>query len=158
MTRALCVSLVMALCLVACKPSSGLNTRCQLPRRSDGGTAFLTEGQVQESTQSNKDFIAFGAVDCESFICVRDSTFPKGADLSAPAEGYCSNACQDETSQCPSDNSVSTFDKDPAKAMRCRALLLDKETLAALPPGTLPIAGGQPFFCARGFGGADAGK
>lgn len=158
MTRALVGCLLLAVLTVACKPSTGLNTRCQLPRKSDGGTSYLTEGQVQESTQANKDFIAFGAVDCEDFVCVRDSSFPKGSDLSAPAEGYCSRDCLDETSKCESDTSVSTLDKNPATAMRCRALLLDKESLAALPPGTLPIAGGQPFFCARGFGSLDAGK
>ena len=105
MTRVLLAlsATMLVLGLVGCSVGSGLNKKCNLPRKVDGGVVFLTEGEVQEKTASAKDFIAFGSLDCEDLVCVRDSSFPKGSDLAAPALGYCSRPCV-ENSTCPSDD------------------------------------------------------
>ena len=74
--------------LASCTVSSGLNKPCSLPKKIDGGTVVpITEQEVQENTGSNdtstRDFVAFGAVDCEDLVCVRD---PDAADR---ARGIC---------------------------------------------------------------------
>ena len=162
MTRVLVmVGALLALELLGCSVKSGLNTQCNLPKRVDGGVSFLTEGEVQELTssgsESTRDFIAFGAVDCEDLVCVRDATFPRGTDLAARAVGYCSRPCL-EGAQCPSDDTG--LDQRQDTKLNCRPLLLDKSTLAALAQsGLAPDVGNvkEPFFCARGST-PDAGK
>lgn len=153
----LVVSALLLSGLIGCSVGSGLNKKCNLPRKADGGVVFLTEGEVQEKTASAKDFIGFGSLDCEDLVCVRDSTFPKGTDLAAPALGYCSKQCV-EGSTCASDDSA--LDKKADTALKCRPLLLDRETLAAIAadPALSNQLGNvrEPYFCARG-GAPDAG-
>ena len=163
MTRVLLAlsATTLVLGLVGCSVGSGLNKNCNLPRKVDGGVVFLTEGEVQEKTGGGKDFIAFGALDCEDLVCVRDSSYAKsdaGADLSKPALGYCSRPCV-ENSVCPSDDSA--LDNKSDTALKCRPLLLDRDTLAAI--AAIPSIAAQignvrePFFCARGSS-PDAGQ
>lgn len=138
-----------AVALTGCKPATDLNTRCTLVKRNpDGGKALpIAERDVRNAQGQNKDFIAVGSIECEDLICVRDSFFSSDAGLDAPADGYCSRQCV-EGSQCPSFDEA--LDKGPT-ALRCRALLLDKETLAALSGGDGGFTGVRdPFFCARG--------
>lgn len=144
---------------LACRPKTDLNQKCALVKRNpDGGSPLpVLEGDVKALTGFNKDFIAFGTVECEDLVCVRDSNFQSGtreadggftpANPSDPAFGYCSRPCV-EGSQCPSYDE--SLDRGP-DALRCRALLLDKETLAALAAqGGSPGNVRDPFFCARG--------
>lgn len=162
--RTLLVGIGMALLLaLACKPATDLNKPCNLVKKGDGGIAFITEGDVQNRLKNHPlDFITFGSVDCEDLTCVRDPSFPAGADLTAPAKGYCSTVCI-EGSTCRSFDD--SYDKDPATALTCRALLLDAATLGAIcnkeDGGASDCAAvgnaSQPFFCARGSSAFDAG-
>ncbi len=143
----------VTLVLASCTVSSGLNKPCSLPKKIDGGIVVpITEQEVQENSGANetstRDFIAFGAVDCEDLVCVRDATFPKGTMLDQPAIGYCSRPCAKGLA-CPSDDPA--LDQRGDTRMTCRALLLSKEVLAQLP-----ISAKEPYFCARG-GLGDAG-
>lgn len=150
----LVVSAALALAITACKPATDLNQPCRLVRRNpDGGQALaLKESQVRDAQGQNKDFIAVGSIDCEDLICVRDSFYASDAGADADAFGYCSRQCV-EGSQCPSFDEK--FDKG-STALRCRALLLDKETLAALAGDGGFTGVRDPFFCARGAS-ADGG-
>jgi hypothetical protein len=142
--------------VTGCRPATDLNTRCTLVKRNpDGGKAIpIAEREVRDAQGQNKDFIAIGSIECEDLICVRDSYFSSDAGLDAPADGYCSRQCV-EGSQCPSYDEA--LDKGPT-ALRCRALLLTKETLDALS-GDGGFAGVRdPFFCARGNPSSDGGR
>ena len=152
MNRMLFVVAAVSVLGVGCKPATDLNSKCLLVKRNPdgGGTPVnLREGEVRNAQAQNKDFIAVGSLDCDDLICVRDSFFASDAGVDSPAEGYCSRQCLPE-SLCPSFDE--TLDKGP-KALRCRALLLSAETLAALSAD----GGGFPGirdsnFCARGSG------
>ena len=151
MNRMLFVVAAVSVLGMGCKPATDLNNRCVLVKRNpDGGTPVnLREGEVRNAQAQNKDFIAVGSLDCDDLICVRDSFFASDAGADAPAEGYCSRQCVLD-SLCPSYDE--TLDKGP-KALRCRALLLSPETLAALSGGDSGFAGiRDPNFCARGSG------
>lgn len=156
MNRLLFVVTALSVLGLGCKPPTDLNSRCNLVKRNpDGGSTpvLIREGEVQSAQGANKDFIAIGSIECEDLICVRDSLFVSDAGLDSPAEGYCSRQCVQGTS-CPSYDEA--LDKGP-KALKCRALLLSPETLAALTAGDGGFAGVRdPNFCARGSGG-DAG-
>jgi hypothetical protein len=141
---------------LGCKPATDLNNTCDLVKRNpDGGTPLsLLEGEVRNAQGANKDFIAIGSLDCEDLICVRDSFFTSDASIDSPAKGYCSRQCV-PGSECPSFDP--NLDKGQ-KALRCRALLLSPETLAALTAGDGGFAGVRdPNFCARSVAGADGG-
>lgn len=146
------------LALSACPVRSGLNTPCTLPKKVDGGvTVSITEREVQANLTSGsmgtRDFVAFGAVECDDLVCVRDSSFPKGENLDAPAFGYCSTPCAQGIT-CPSDDPA--LDKKSDTRMSCRALLLSKEALQALAASGQSLGVQEPYFCARG-GLPDAG-
>ena len=96
-----------------------------------------------------KDFISFGTTQCEDLTCVRDSDAPSG-EPNAVAMGYCSNRCQPGNA-CPSGDPAD--DLDPKKKLRCRALVLDEETLRSINLGGLK----SPWSCARGGLGSDGG-
>lgn len=155
MNRLLFVVAALSVLAQGCKPVTDLNSRCTLVKRNpDGGTPVpIREGEVRNLSGQNKDFIAVGSLDCEDLICVRDSFFSSDAAVDAPAEGYCSRQCP-VGSECPSYDEA--HDKG-ALALRCRALLLSAETLAALTAGDGGFYGVRdPNFCARGSG--DAGN
>ena len=138
--------LIPVLVLSACSVHSGLNKPCTLVQSRDGGVVVaITEGQVQENQKAGsptEDFIALGAVECDDSYCVRDSTYPKGADLTAPAQGYCSKECAPGIG-CPSDDPA--LDKQASTALSCRKLLVSADLLAQLG-----LSAKEPFFCARG--------
>ena len=140
----------------ACKISTDLGTPCFLVKANpDGGTTAvrLREGDLPDA---GKDFIAFGATECEDLVCVRDSNYPRNSDPNANATGYCSRACVPTSGACPAANS--SDDNDPNKKLNCRALLLDDQTIAAIctqdPAKCNQYFGGtrSPYFCARGTG------
>ncbi|MDP1827367.1 MAG: adventurous gliding motility lipoprotein CglC [Archangium sp.] len=154
MNRLLFVAATLGVLGAGCKPATDLNNSCQLVKRNpDGGIPLpLLEGEVRNAQGQNKDFIAIGSIECEDLICVRDSFFTSDASVDVPAQGYCSRQCVPGT-ECPSFDPE--LDKGP-KALRCRALLLSPETLAALTAGDGGFAGVRdPNFCARGL--ADGG-
>jgi hypothetical protein len=156
MNRLLFVAAALGVLAMGCKPATDLNQPCTLVKRNpDGGRPLsITEAEVrnaQGGTSSTKDFISVGSVECEDLICVRDSNFKSTATDTDPASGYCSRACA-QGSTCPSFDE--TLDKGP-DALRCRALLLSAETLAAIS-GDAGLPGiRDTYFCARGS--ADGG-
>lgn len=146
----------MGALVVACRPITDLNADCVLIKKcGDGGVCSFTEEEMQEATGTSKDFISFGSTDCDDLTCVRDSSFPKGTNLTKPAHGYCSKACAGEGASCPSD----TVQHEKQNPLHCRPLLLDPSVLAAIKDD--PVAAAQlgnvtaPYFCARS--GADGG-
>jgi len=144
-----------ALVAAGCKPATDLNTPCRLVKRNPDGGAPLTisESVVRANLSADKDFISFGTVECEDFVCVRDTNFQSDAGPDEPAYGYCSRSCA-AGNACPSFDS--SLDDGPDR-LRCRALLLDAETLKQLADqGLNPGNVRDPYFCARG--GADAGS
>jgi hypothetical protein len=135
--------------VMGCRPATDLNTPCRLVAGNpDGGAPRqLLEKEVRAKQTANKDFISLGTVECEDFICVRDTSFQSDAGDDDPAFGYCSRACA-QGSSCPSQDS--SLDDGPNR-LRCRALLLDAETLKELSDkGLNPGNVRDPYFCARG--------
>jgi len=147
MNRTSLVALLLSLvALSGCKLDSDVNRPCVLVKRCpDGGVCPVTEREVQEKTTSSRDFISFGATDCDDLTCVRDAAFHKDPDLSAPAKGYCSRPCA-EGSACASSDAA--MDKDPTTKLSCRALLLD--LAISDPDAGAGLNVTEPFFCARG--------
>ena len=77
----------------ACRVATDLGLPCQLVKKNpDGGT---TSVPILESDLpgGNKDFISFGATECEDLVCVRDAKVPRTGVPGAAALGYCSRAC-----------------------------------------------------------------
>ncbi len=148
------LTLLAALALAAaCHVTTDLGRSCQLVKKNpDGGAGSvpIVEGDLPSA---NKDFISFGATECEDLVCVRDAYLPRSGVATAPASGYCSRACVlNSTTACPAANSED--DKNPARKLSCRALLLDEQTLGAIcsnDPGTCQQIGDarSPYFCAR---------
>ncbi len=152
--------------LSGCRDSTDLGRECFMVKKDPTGAQSSV--RIKESEiGAGRDFISFGAAECDDFVCVRDANFqpkdiPAGADLSTiDAKGYCSRGCEapsgDTTSindQCPAANPED--DKIPALKLNCRALLLDTETLNLIcredPAQCQRIFGDTrtPYFCARG--------
>jgi hypothetical protein len=158
--RSLVVMLLLAVPVVldACRVATDLGLSCQLVKKNpDGGTNSVP---ILESDLpgGNKDFISFGATECEDLVCVRDANVPKTGVPGAAATGYCSRACVPNASGgCPAANA--SDDRNPDRKLTCRALLLDEQTLGAIctnDPATCQRIGDtrSPYFCARGV---DAG-
>ncbi len=154
---------VFALLVVGCKTPTDLGAVCRMVKRNpDGGRALpIREGEIKAG--ANKDFISFGASDCDNLTCVRDSEFARGdggrldgglddddgGTLGPIALGYCSDKCL-QGSTCSSADP--NDDNDAKKRLNCRALLLDNETLNALCGAGQCLPGNikSPYFCARG--------
>lgn len=157
MTR-FAVIAVAALLATSCAPSSGLNVQCQLVKKDPNApageqrSAFITEADIKSN--SNRDIISFGAVECEDLVCIREGGAPLTGNDSAFVPGWCSRPCLESAANaCPSNDPA--LDKAPATAFGCRQLLLDEAQLAALrsaDPATYKQNFGDttsPFFCAR---------
>jgi hypothetical protein len=146
---------VVALGLAGCPPASDLNKPCQMPRRTDAGVTFLTEKEVRARTgtasNATRDFLAFGSLDCDDLLCVRDATFLPDAGENDVAYGYCSKPC-DIGAACPSYQKE--LDERGDTRLNCRPLLLDEQTLEAInqDPAARKILNNvkSPYFCARG--------
>lgn len=149
--------------LSGCKVQTDLGAPCNLVRRdpadtdpSDGVNSIpILESEVSTGGAGARDYISFGATECEDLVCVRDRNFVGTRDQGSPAEGYCSRPCEPTLSeQCPPQNEADLT--DPARALSCRSLLLDQESLDALrtsdPEKFKRIFGENttPNFCARG--------
>ena len=148
------LSLLAALSLPsACRVNTDLGRSCQLVKKNpDGGSTSVPIVEA-DLPSANKDFISFGATECEELVCVRDAYVPRTGVATAPATGYCSRSCvANSTIACPAANSAD--DTDPVRKLTCRALLLDEQTLGAIctnDPGTCQQLGDtrSPYFCAR---------
>lgn len=153
--RSIGALVISGLALAACPPSGDLGKPCQMPRRTDAGTTFLTEREVRARTgtgaNATRDFLAFGSLDCDDLLCVRDATFVSDAGDDAVALGYCSKPC-DIGAACPSFNA--DLDKRGDTRLNCRPLLLDEQTLETInqDPAARRILNNvrSPYFCARG--------
>ncbi len=146
--------LVLLVFLEGCRVATDLGRECTMVKANpDGGTASLPILESELPAISSRDYISFGATECEDLVCVRDSNVPRTGTPGAQAKGYCSRPCVPNASTgCPAANSAD--DKNPSLRLTCRALLLDEQTLAdicATDPGRcLQIAGTRsPYFCAR---------
>lgn len=151
------ISLAFAIATTGCKPQTDTGTPCVLKRRlPDGGTGDILEKEVT----AGKDFVSFGAIECEDLVCVRDANTAGGTNPEGPASGFCSRPCV-ETSATSCDTGNNAIDDGPDR-FACRPLLLDTETLARLrqndPEKYQRYFGDtqSPFFCAKPR--ADAGQ
>jgi len=154
------VSLVLLVFLEGCRVATDLGRECTLVKKNpDGGpgSVFILESELPDAgTQSDagtKDYISFGATQCEDLVCVRNANTPKTGVAGAVASGYCSRPCVPNASTgCPAANSDD--ENDTNNNLTCRALLLDEQTLAEIctndPGRCQQIAGTlSPYFCAR---------
>ena len=148
----------------ACQDSTDLGkTPCSLVKKgADGGP----EPVIVAELSAGKDFLSFGAVQCEDLVCVLDkqgvgavlaqaATTP--SVLSNPALGYCSRACvQGSSTTCTPQ--IDNQQNDPALSMSCQQLVLDQATIAEICKDPAKCQAyfdnnRSPFFCARGDGG-----
>ncbi len=115
----------------------------------------------------NVDFVSFGSTECESYTCVHDRNMPLTGDPKAEVLGYCTDVCTPaNTAKCSPSKETPQYDpvSTPARALGCRALALDEQTLSqfcqAEPARCQEIFGTNrsPYFCARDTAtGADGG-
>jgi hypothetical protein len=142
-----------------CKSENSLGGDCVLVKRGpDGGSAVqIRESEINAGLQ--KDFVSFGSIECEDFVCTRDPAFPRDGGSGA-AHGYCSKPCANNDACKTGDDAI---DKNPKTKLVCRALLLDEATLGQIcqtnPADCQTYFGGtsSPFFCARQLTVADGG-
>ena len=155
---------LVLLALLGCQDSTDLGKApCHLVKKgADGGPVDVLVAELSPL----KDFLSFGAVECEDLVCVLDKqgvsavlaqAASNPAVLSNPALGYCSRACaQGSSSTC-----TPQFDNQqnqPGLAMSCQQLVLDQATIAEICKDAAKCLAyfdnnRSPFFCARGDGG-----
>jgi hypothetical protein len=119
----------------ACPNPTDLGKECVLIRKdpadtdpSDGTNSIeIREGEITPG----KDFISFGATECDDLICVRDANAAPGTDPNAIAKGVCSRPCV-ATSATSCETGDRSVDEDESRRFTCRSLLLDADTLAAI--------------------------
>jgi len=160
----LLVAAAITLTMMACKADTDLGKPgCHLLKAGpDGGAVDVIVAELS----AGKDFLSFGAVECEDLICVLDQdavgallaqATANPAVLSDPARGYCSHACaQGSTSGCTPQ--FQDLQQDPSLIMSCRALVLDNDTIAEICKDPVKCQeyfnnSRSAFFCARGDGG-----
>ena len=155
---------IVLLAAAGCQDSTDLGKApCNLVKKgTDGGPENVTVGELT----AGKDFLSFGAVDCEDLVCVLDrqgvdsvlsQATSNPAVLNNPALGYCSRACaQGSSTTCTPQ--FENQQNNPALRMSCQQLVLDAATIAEIckdPAKCLAYFDNNrsPFFCARGDGG-----
>jgi hypothetical protein len=138
-----------ALLCIGCKVDSDVGVPCVLVKKGpDGGTTPLEERDLR----AGQDFISFGSVECDRFICVRDRAYAgtapadagtadagtadggtaDGGGSTAAVFGYCSRPCvETQPTACEVTNPQVTDPTLPGR-MGCRPLLLDQEVLDQL--------------------------
>jgi len=136
------IPLLALLALLGCQDSTDLGkTPCHLVKKGpDGGPVDVVVGELS----AGKDFLSFGAVECEDLVCVLDK------------QGVSAVLAQGSSTTC-----TPQFDdqqNDPALAMSCQQLVLDSATIAEICKDPAKCAAyfdnnRSPFFCARGDGG-----
>jgi hypothetical protein len=146
--------------LAACTANTELGMPCNMVKAlADGGVGNVVVGDLS----AGKDFVSFGATECEDLVCVVDQASASSqlsdaqrdaGSLDAPAKGYCSRACvQGNNSTCtPQWEDLQSV---PGLAMTCRELVLDPKIIAEIcqdPVKCQEFFGSNrtSFFCARG--------
>lgn len=124
-----------AVLLSACPSATDLGRECVLIKRDPADTNpddGINSIVIRESeVTTGKDFISFGATECDDLVCVRDARMPLSGDPTAAAKGVCSRPCiPSNAASC--DTGDRSIDEDDAARFNCRPLLLDEETLAAI--------------------------
>jgi hypothetical protein len=146
-----------AMALTGCSTTTPLGDECTMVRRdpadTDTSDGIRSIPLKEREITANKDFISFGATDCEDLTCVRDASDPKGPVDEADAVGFCTRPCLHTNPQsCLTGNDKIDKGDNP---FVCRPLLLDEDTLATLraenPDQYRQYFGDtqSPYFCAR---------
>ncbi|MHB8872139.1 MAG: adventurous gliding motility lipoprotein CglC [Myxococcaceae bacterium] len=159
------IFLALSMCaLSACPVVTDLGATCRLVKKDPADTTGKRSMPMVESEiKPGRDFISFGAVECDDLTCVRDSYYVKDPATkdTDPALGYCSRPClQTAANACPAQNPAD--DSSALKRLSCRPLILDEATLNFIcqtDPTTCRKYFGDtksPYFCARGT--TDAGS
>jgi hypothetical protein len=153
-------ALLLCGALAACTANTELGKPCNMVKAlADGGVGAVVVGDLS----AGKDFVSFGATECEDLVCVVDQVSASlqladaqrdAGSLDAPATGYCSRACvQGNNSTCtPQWEDLQSV---PGLAMTCRELVLDPKIIADIcqdPVKCQEFFGSNrtSFFCARG--------
>ena len=154
-------TLLLFATLFACTANTDLGQPCNMVKSvPDGGVTFVVVGDLS----AGKDFVSFGATECNDLVCVVDQQSASvqlsagqrdaGISLGSPAVGYCSLACpQGNNSSCSPQ--VNDMQNVPGDAMTCRQLVLDPALIASIcqdPVKCQEYFGSNraSFFCARG--------
>jgi len=162
--RTLLIVVAVALSMMACKADTDLGKPdCHLLKAlPDGGATNVIVAELS----AGKDFLSFGAVECEDLICVLDvngvaqvlAQATANPDVLAdPATGYCSHSCaQGNATGCTPQ--YQDLQNDPSMIMACRALVLDDDTIAEICKDPVKCQeyfnnSRSAFFCARGGDG-----
>jgi hypothetical protein len=162
--RTLLIVVAVALSMMACKADTDLGKPgCHLLKAlPDGGATNVIVAELS----AGKDFLSFGAVECEDLICVLDvdgvaqvlaQATANPSVLGDPAIGYCSHSCaQGNTTGCTPQ--YQDLQNDPSMLMACRALVLDNDTIAEICKDPVKCQeyfnnSRSAFFCARGGDG-----
>jgi hypothetical protein len=156
--KRLIASLGLALAVVllpGCPVTGDIGAQCRFVQQTaDGGMVPILESELPNGV----DIIAFGAIECEDFVCVRNRFAPSSGGT-GDALGTCSARCLPTN---PDDCRVSSEVDVSQGPYTCRALLLDPESLAALcstDPAACQIIGGNQtaYYCAQGATPPDGG-
>jgi hypothetical protein len=154
-------TILLGAMLFACTTNTDLGEACNMVKSlPDGGVTFVVVGDLS----AGKDFVSFGATECDDLVCVVDQASASvqlsqaqrdaGTSLQSAAIGYCSVVCvQGSNSTC-----TPQFDDQqsiPGLAMTCRELVLDPALIASIcqdPVQCQEFFGSNrsSFFCARG--------
>lgn len=150
----LCVAFAATL-LPGCPVTGDIGYPCRFVQQAaDGGMVPILESQLP----AGEDIIAFGAIECEDFVCVRNRFAPS---TGVEALGTCSARClPTNPDDCKGLSPQANTSQGP---FTCRALLLDSETLAVLcsdpTSANCQIVGGNltAYYCAQGATPPDGG-
>lgn len=151
----------MAAAIGGCKSENTLGGDCTLVKKgpADGGAKAVPIRENEINAGLQKDFVSFGSIECEDFVCTRDPSYPRDGGTGV-AHGYCSKPCANNDSCKTGDDAI---DKSPSKRLVCRPLLLDEATLGQIcqqnPADCQSYFGGttSPYFCARQLNPGDGG-
>lgn len=155
-------ALALGVASTGCTVATDIGQPCFMVKKDPTGEQPSVRLQESE-VGTGRDFISFGATECEDFACVRDASYQPapGTPPTADAQGYCSRRCIPQSgtnpslnNPCPSSNP--SDDEDELLRFNCRSMILDAETLNLIcaedEARCRQIFGDNrtPFFCARG--------
>jgi len=146
-----------ALAGAGCTQINDVGNPCVLVRKdptdTDPSDGIRSIPIKESEIQGGKDFISFGATECEDLVCVRDANAEPNPNPDADATGFCSKPClQTSADSCKTGRSDIDEGDQP---FTCRPLLLDEGTLASIrqaDPAKYEQYFGDtvsPYFCAR---------
>ena len=146
----LCLAFAATL-LPGCPVTGDIGYPCRFVKQ-DGGIVMESE------LRPGQDLIAFGSVECEDFVCVRNRFAPS---TGSEALGTCSARClPTNPDDCKGLSPEANTSQGP---FTCRPLVLDSETLAVLcndlNSPKCHVVGGNltAYYCAQGAAPPDGG-